>query len=202
MNERPILFSGEMVRAILDGRKRQTRRVVKLLDGEHGVSWVSTDGGPQEDWLPRDEYGDDIDRELTCPYGKPGDRLWVKESWAVAHTGDPYRPSELPKGLHIYYEADESLGGLMKRSPLFMPRAASRITLEITDVRVERVQEITEYDAICEGIPPAEKEWCGADSHDPVQVFCELWDSINGKRGYTWESNPYVWVITFERITP
>lgn len=160
MKERPIIFSTEMVKAILEGRKIQTRRVIKQRP------------------LPV------VDYENRCPYGQVGDRLWVRESW----TKDIYT------GQVLCYKADEILENIRWISPFFMPRHASRILLEITEVRVERLQEILFTDIIKEGINPQEKL--------PSQVkaeFASLWDSLNAKRGYSWETNPWIWCLTFRR---
>jgi hypothetical protein len=211
--ERPILFSGEMVRAILDGRKTQTRRVVNRYrwhykDGSTSLLRTIYHGSPISDWemaamLP------------SCPYGQVGDRLWVRETWNVYsggyddyaggwEVGYPYGtiPKEKPFDATMFYAADGEDGPW--RPAIHMPRWASRITLEITDIRVERLQDISEEDAIREGV----KGCCfdsmtGAACYDYPTVtarerFQKLWDGINGKRGHSWESNPWVWVISFE----
>ena len=159
VKERPIIFSSPMVRAILDGRKTQTRRV----------------------------YG----KTLKCQYGVPGDRLWVREK---------LRPNG--KGCTVVYEADglpvmvdgESADwrwNVNSIAPRYMPRWASRITLEITDVRVQRLQEISESDAIAEGID-------GTDYLSPVAGFIDLWHAIHKNDGpHGWEENPWVWAISF-----
>lgn len=193
MKERPILFSGPMVRAILAGSKTQTRRVV----------------------MPRLVHGRKVGA-LRCPYGVPGDGLWVREAWRARADQDPLAPREIPRGT-VWYCAtgnghgDEEPSGCAggvgnKRPSIFMPRWASRITLEITDVRVQRLQEIGEDDAEAEGVGD------GVQSHgqnkdgaivlsSAVGRFRLLWDSINGKRA-PWESNPWVWTITFRRLGP
>lgn len=220
MKERPILFSGEMVRAILDGRKTQTRRVVKpqpvhwtevRLPGESRYT-------PCDDWsvgaggmMPRHEF---ISR---CPYGQPGDRLWVREAWChKCEDGMPVYTDD--GGLDpscAWYRADgvevtaaDENGGTRfnkngtESSPwvpsIHMPRWASRITLEITGVRVERVQEISHKEALAEGVPYDVSKPGGS----PLSSFHSLWDSINAKRGFGWDKNPWVWVIEFRRVTP
>lgn len=177
--EKPILFSTEMVRAILEGRKSQTRRVIKPQpDGEIKAN------------IPYEFYGTKTERIFTDTkaYLAPcsvGDILWVRETWAKDDT--------------YYYKADGSCGsrcGKWKPS-IHMPKEAARIWLEVTDVRVERLQEITEEDARAEGALPTREERgynCCRDE------FITLWDSINSKRGYGWDTNPWVWVIEFERI--
>lgn len=195
INEKPILFSGLMVRAILEGRKSQTRRVVKPNPDISG-HW--------KEWTP--ERTDHWIR--MCPYGKPGDRLWVRETWGdmalpgygpvIAYRADPDEPE---KGMGLP-------PGMKWKPSIHMPRYFSRLTLEITEVRVQRVQEISEEDAKAEGIyrgtnglyanyPQGETVpgWS-----DPRKSFQSLWDSINSKRGFGWEKNPFVWAISFKRI--
>lgn len=201
MKERPILFSDEMVRAILEGRKTQTRRVVKQQDVLDSRNEVGVWDGPGEvgEW--------EVSR---CPYGQAEDRLWVREAWAKCQIKEccdgpvAYRASWL-RGMAAHCE------GYTKWKPsIHLPRWASRITLEITGVRVERLQDISEADAGAEGIDaPAEFSGMGPDGPieneaaygwHPVDAFAELWDSINKDRGYSWESNPWVWVVNFKRI--
>lgn len=209
MTERPILFSAPMVRAILDGRKSQTRRAVKPVPPAHmpwnaGLrenrslqpdSWVwATDSSGC--WWPHA-------RGMPCPYGTVGDRLWVRETYTTGNG--------VVHAHRINYRADDEWKppGATWRSPRFMPRTASRITLEITGVRVERVQDISRDDAIAEGLIRKEgvlETWWqnGLEREgtflSPVECYRELWDSINGKRA-PWASNPWVWVISFRRVT-
>ncbi|MFA5324307.1 MAG: hypothetical protein WC373_16650 [Smithella sp.] len=192
MKERPILFSGEMVRAILAGRKTQTRRVVK----------------PQPKWIadPNIPFKtDDANPKgiIKCPYGQPGNFLWVRETWATWSSLNHLAPSGIRPKPALEYKADGCLtisGGKIAdrgkwRPSIHMPRWASRITLEITDVRVERVQDISEYDAECEGAETASpKEATGARFRP---AFHDLWDSINAKRGLGWNANPWIWCLTF-----
>ena len=162
MKERPILFSAPMVRAILDGRKTMTRRVVKTQSVKYDV----INGVP-------------CPRPIPCPYGKPGDRLWVRETWA-------YRMDYS----RIYYRADENLASIVNRlndrwvPSIFMPRAASRITLEITGVRVERLQNITEEDALSEGITPHPSIYFPGQYRSQ---YNGIWESINGPK--SWDQN-------------
>ena len=215
--ERPILFSGQMVRAILDGRKTQTRRIVKpgkdikinALAGPYTV--VGYTGGFAAEmclhW--------DTDAFLSlCPYGNPGDRLWVRERHAIwereawIEGGVTITPPE--RG--VYYWADQGAMHQVGRwSPsIHMPRWASRITLEVVSVRVERLQDISEEDAMVEGVEfvhgPKDIE-CGYLSHDgsalldtAKRAFYYLWESINGPG--SWERNDWVWVVEFKRIQP
>jgi len=197
--ERPIIFNAEMVRAILADRKTQTRRVIK----------------PQPDrWLPpfliylwNEDQFKRIAARFHCPYGKPGDTLWIRETWHAASHYDELKPSLIPAGSPLWYAAKSyrdhdgwAIRG-KKRPSIFMPRWASRITLEITDVRVERVQDISAHDAISEGINPEPHQRCGDFFDDTaVDEFTELWNSINTKRGFGWDVNPWCWCISFRTI--
>lgn len=182
--ERPILFSAEMVRAILDGRKTQTRRTVKLNQAGR------VQRGKQQ-W-----HIDDPNAALACPYGQPGDRLWVRETWAPGATQTMYRAGCSPD----YLPPDGKW-----RPSIHIPRWASRITLEITGVRVERLQDISEDDARDEGIEDGgclncgEREPCECSSPvpDARDSFAHLWQSINGPD--SWDVNPWVWVVEFRR---
>lgn len=200
MRERPILFSAEMVRAILDRRKTETRRVMK----PQPVIVEHTDEGSHVEWScgrwPRLQVDDLSDLPSYGPYGIPGDRLWVRETWNVMRW---IKAEEERTGLQIVkYRADgnqlfkrytipamwQEMYAKRWRPSIHMPRWASRITLEVTEVRVQRLEEISDADAVEEGCPAG------------VLEFQELWDSINAKRGYSWESNPWVWVVTFKPI--
>ncbi len=225
--ERPILFSASMVRAIRAGTKTQTRRIVR---DQASVSDVAGGGLEPTVWWPRD--GDLL---LPCPYGASGDRLWVKEAHAFLD-GD-FRPTTMTDRGHVQvsYRADhadpvhgDGPDKLRWRPSIYMPRWASRFTLEVTDVRVERLQEITEEDARAEGVAPRVFEswtWCnrarkqtfetfvpecgdpGAELlyHDRRETlsaregFYSLWETINGERA-SWASNPWVWVVSFTRM--
>jgi hypothetical protein len=195
IKERPILFTAEMVRAILDGRKTQTRRVIRFRQwAEHPVTDM-TEHGPfvgepdnLQSWTAnhRAPHGDEFcEQEIKCPYGLVGDRLWVRETF-----------SENGGGKNPKYRADGEHAKTSNRrwkSGRFMPRYRSRILLEVVSVRVERVQEITEKDARAEGCnerPDRARHW-----------FCDLWDSLNAKRGVGWDKNPWVFVIEFRKIS-
>jgi hypothetical protein len=169
--EHPILFSAPMVKAILEGRKTMTRRVVKGIDGSDPL--YETRGGQLVDTLS------------LCPYGQVGDRLWVKETYG-SHYGYVYKATDEGKCLPS--------GGW--KSGMFMPKAASRITLEITGVKVERVQEMSQEDAMHEGVTGSPHP-----TMHHVGLFMLLWDSLNAKRGYPWKGNPWVWVISFRKVT-
>lgn len=204
--ERPIIFSGPMVQAILEGRKSQTRRVVKPQPNSGPQGRMVDLGGGGWGLLDGDLSG-----EWGCPYGQPGDRLWVREAHAIV-PANAYRWSEgvvqTVNPLDTYYAAiyregfDRSTGGLGWRPSIHMPRWASRLTLRVTEIRVQRVQEIGEEDALAEGFPetPADLEpiqgipWLSAR-----EWFRGLWDDINAKPGRTWEDSPWVWVVHFEK---
>jgi len=223
MAERPMLMSAPMVRALLAGTKTQTRRVVKpprnrpafvLLD--HGNGWwpYQSDDGESE------LCDDGMEHPYTCPYGKPGDRLWVREAFMhepadycwEASVSIPCRPAS------TVYRADfpDSRPGEGWKPSIHMPRCASRITLEVTAVRVERLQEISEADAIAEGIttiwPDGPRDDGGPNHYtvdvDPghlngptaATVYRMLWELINGEG--SWDANPWVWVVEFKRVTP
>jgi len=190
--ERPILFSGEMVRAILDGRKTQTRRVIKPHPSS-GVRWSPVVFAGHGGWT--DGHG----APLRCRYGGPDDLLWVRETW------QDLRPHQE----RVVYAA--TLGDVVTkwRPSIHMPRWASRITLRVVDVRVERLQGISHKDAQAEGIYPnaagylnAASPFDGCLKHDYVTAFRSIWNSINAARGYDWETNPWVWVVEFEKVTP
>lgn len=202
--ERPILFSGPMVRAILDGSKMQTRRVIRFEDGfsPDRLIYRSTVDGAFT--IQEDVTGRFV--QLQCPYGKEGDRLWVRETFAV----QPFL-WEKNHGLQpVHYPASvprDQIEDYVLKPSIHMPRWASRITLEITGVRVERVQAISEADAEAEGA----MEWWNSKSVDeqasiyngkrgPRAAFEMLWDSINAKRGYGWDANPWVWALEFRRV--
>jgi len=210
VKERPILFSGEMVRAILEGRKTQTRRVI--------VSRYDWYMGELDNGKPWPFYQDYVHGELEaipvkCKYGQAGDQLWLRETFGLVWPGEfepetdrecdvQYR-ADLPSGCTDYpgrWPADEARGNpeAPKWKPsIYMPRWASRINLRITDIRVERVQDISEEDCEAEGIDPNPESKLGKKLE-----FRELWNSINKKRGFGWDENPSVWVVEFERVRP
>ena len=232
MKERPILFSGAMVRAILEGRKTVTRRAVK---GHQIPKESPGETDPELRWTaigqrhPRwgfivpgateEQCAAALGIMGVCPYGKPGDRLWVRETWARVGTTDPgylvYRatyPACLPPGLERV-PADIRDAGYRWRPSIHMPRAACRILLEITAVRVERLQGISDEQAIAEGIerdaahPTLWKRGPLLGDQNIVQVtafpklaFRSIWESINGAE--SWAANPWVWVVEFKRVTP
>lgn len=212
MRERPILFSGLMVRAILEGSKTQTRRVVKVQPPADTLD-VITYHHPD----PRVHYwacdsGSLLDWAYPCPQGEVGDRLYVRETWQ--HSNHPLGPYD--SDCEVFYRADyldDPLGPDLERSAdgirrqwrpsIHMPRAASRILLEVTGVRMERLQDITEDDAKAEGVSIDERHgigYCiGADRPPSIRAYRELWEQLNGAG--SWNGNPWVWVVEFRRIS-
>ncbi|HGI9287673.1 hypothetical protein [Pseudomonas aeruginosa] len=236
MKERPILFTGPMVRAIIEGRKTVTRRVMKyqphedasVTVGNYNVTVVDRHGEQQPGPEAFGAWWSDGERGCICPHGQPGDQLWVRETWTdVNMCGAPA----------LAYRADEDIRDLMEepgflddrgafnyddprvkpypfacwyaeldqarwRPSIHMPRWASRILLEITSVRVERLQDITRSDIRAEGlecppelrsddVSPNYRDWYPA-------AWRELWESTGGD----WEANPWVWVVEFKRVAP
>ena len=175
MKERPILFNAPMVRALLAGTKTQTRRIVKARD----LEWMDVHQGLREP-----------DNAERCPYGQPvvdsghrigGDRLYVRETWAAPHAYDHLPPRLIPQDALIHYAATEDRGGLLWRPSIHMPRWASRITLEITGVRVETLGVISHEDALAEGV-------------SSIEEYKALWINING----AWLPETWVWVLDFK----
>ena len=198
MKERPILFSGPMVRALLAGTKTQTRRVIKP---QHLAFFNQDAAAMLSDW-----------NERPLPYGQTGDRLWVREAWGLHAYGDD---TDWLKGGCTAMDLDDHViayradwgplqDGCHWRPSIHMPRAASRITLEITGVRVERLQDISFTDAAAEGLHYTSERldrWSADGSlwhATPQQAYRALWESINGPD--SWDANPWVWAIEFKRV--
>ncbi|WP_434035114.1 hypothetical protein [Pseudomonas aeruginosa] len=197
MKERPILFNDQMVRAILEGRKTVTRRVMKpqptpsKSGGHHWPCNVHQSMLHVERELQNGEGCWCGLAEAACPYGKPGDRLWVRETFADIGCRLTFR-ADLEDGAHC---------SVTRWTPsLHMPRWASRILLEITAVRVERLQDISEEQARAEGYPAERECETGGSGLDAWLWFRSLWGEINGPEAFT--ANPWVWVIEFKRVTP
>ncbi|GGL91377.1 phage-like protein [Pseudooceanicola nanhaiensis] len=208
MTDRPILFSGQMVRALLEGRKTQTRRVIKsrgfppqFCGGRYDDKndpecwgWEDFDRG---EWITLDQWR----RWTFVPYA-PGDRLWVREAWASIDActhNDPGSQALVDRG---FYRADHPVdcGDVSRWRPsIHMPRWASRLTLIVTDVRVQRVQQISCDDAVAEGVEvnPAGVVLIDGVAHSGKAAFRKLWDSLNGPRGFGWDANPWVAAYTF-----
>lgn len=236
MKERPILFTGPMVRAILDGRKTVTRRVMKPKQA--GRIAGAAGSGMAMEYLGIDNDGCECFSTLKCPYGQPGDRLWVRETWHVGKPHDKTAPADIlapllaeGRGITVLYTAGgwQSVGPAGREEPIYpddqplpdwagkgrpsihMPRWASRILLEVTAVRVERLQDISEDQAEAEGtqgcVPYCQSPYDsdGAPACDCMNLtykesFQALWSSINGAA--SWDANPWVWVVEFKRVTP
>lgn len=206
MKERPILFSAPMVRAILDGRKSQTRRVVKSPVAAPVVrvrpGWVVTVASSR----PGITVSSDFD--VRCPYGVPGDRLWVRESVALDYFDhSPWLPPEKRHGYRADWtdRAADTVPRPKWTPSIHMPRWASRITLEVTGVRVERLQDISEEDSRAEGVEVLADGVVIPGSVPPKRIelthrhyFRDLWKSINGAE--SWDANPWVWVVEFRRV--
>lgn len=228
MKEHPILFSGPMVKAILEGRETQTRRIVdwKRLHKQAGLTfptkcrlaWFTILNGWGID------AGDSVMRAVDCPYGQPGSRLWLKETWQYADWTDDGYPfiryaannetklieSGIPDAWEqkledawcrlstdANYAIDQKAADRVWRPSIFMPRWASRITLKVTAVRVERLQNISENDALAEGV----ESWKRGETYEAAKSkYAALWESINGPG--SWAKNPWVWALSFKRITP
>lgn len=217
--DRPIIFSAPMVRAILSGAKSQTRRIVKPqpFGGDRIEPAYSREDGFIVGQLRDSE---NAWRRIVCPYGNVGDRLWVREAWRTVAAMDADRPTRIAEQCldagyrkpwaPIQYEADRQRDNWNTmqpaepgklRSPRHMPRWASRLTLEITAVRAQQLHDISEADAIAEGVRsisladvPRNAAW------SERQDFAHLWDKINGAGA--WDANPWVWAITFRRYQP
>jgi hypothetical protein len=249
--ERPIIFSGPMVRAILEGRKTQTRRVVKpqptwgpsQFGGDYeGWNWTAPNGVRYT--FVESNGGHDASMRGHCPYGRTGDRLWVREAFRTKAYGAAdeielqYLASIDPgwskaRGWTAYTEyfacAKLRSAEWVNRPSIFLPRWASRITLEVTGVRVERLQEIADEDIRAEGIQVRRFEYWWDDrgprpgeipsvGYGPEKLalgvmestesaalrraFRQGWNALNAKRGFSWESNPFVWVVSFRRLDP
>lgn len=240
IKERPILFSGAMVKAILEGRKTQTRRAIRkqpLMVKHMGTP----DGHPGEWGLPVPgrtafcliEKSSSLAVAKYCPYGQPGDRLWVRETWApVQPLADgvlQYEGARLVEldgyPIEVWFRADGELGPLSYccddgprwKPSIHMPRAASRLTLEVTEVRVQRLQDISEENAIAEGAQrfddlPSIHPW-GQDPRWSMEqplstehclnnarfAFANFWNKLNADK-HPWDSNPWVWAVSFRPV--
>lgn len=209
--ERPILFSTPMVQALLEGRKTQTRRVVKYPAEEYLLAGLLTDYSVR--FIPEPAFNHLPYKYVKCPYGKPGDLLWVRESFCFNRFD---WKDLLARGSKagISFKADQlSKNKLLKWKPsIHMPKAAARIWLRVTEVRVERLQEITEADAKAEGVEnimgthysPAYANYSETANDCPYFInprhsFNSLWQSIHGPE--SWQANPWVWVVSFEVVS-
>lgn len=213
---KPILFSGPMVRASMRevDPKTVTRRVVNKLIGFGQITEFGPSTTPGYVWTFRDKrmlWNDISHARLlkACPYGQPGDALWVRETFCKPDPlgGYVYRADLSPVADALERRIFRQNPSIAKAYPesrwrpsIHMPRAAARLFLRVTSVRVERLQEISCADAIAEGCTPVSLHALDCASPDPRDEYRALWDSLNASRGYPWESNPFVWRIAFERI--
>lgn len=226
MKERPILFSGPMVRAIVTGQKTVTRRAMKHQPCRQPV--MVPNGGANFWTNPLYIQGAMMgSQNHGCPYGQPGDRLWVRETWLEDPEDDGSwaytqymgckgsQLSDIPKRFqkpeHCIFRENWKGPAMLWRPSIHMPRWASRILLEVTDVRVERLQDIREDQVLDEGIGdhrfdcdrPVEPDGypaCSCGSIGYIDAFADLWNTINGRGA--WDANPWVWVVEFKRIEP
>ncbi len=234
MKETGIMMSGDHPRKILDGIKTMTRRTYGLeMVNQFPDDWkfLHMEGDLAVFLLLKKHAGDVVpvfsrSREIRgkepnleflfkCPYGQIGDRLRIRETWAAENRYNHFKPSEIPRTATIYYLASIDYDPLTmgkKRPSIYMPKWASRINLEVTGLRAERLQEITEGDAIAEGVSYSTTNQyaimrplsLGRANRDtwptPQEAFEKLWDSLNAKRGYGWDFNPWVWPISFKEV--
>lgn len=191
MKEIPIIFNAEMVRAILAGKKTQTRRVINPQP--QGMPLLSEDGEVQlnEDGEIPFRNGGKL-REINfikSKYGQPGDKLWVRETFG-----------EMDGEYHYRAQTHDGFIPAVWKPSIHMPREASRITLKILDIRIERLQTISAKDVLAEGVKCLPKEGTMSWALDSIRRFMNLWDSIHSKDDFSWETNPWVWVIEFKRV--
>lgn len=199
--EIPILFSTEMIKALLDGRKTMTRRIVKTKYGGEPVSTVKQPCS--DDIYVAFSRPDDnkLIEAVKCPYGQPGDLLWVRESWCIVTNASKEDDNKL------HYRASTGKNNFTWKPSIHMKKSAARIWLEVTEIRVERLQDINEFDAECEGIEDDEflplrfKQYGDnvGSCESAITSFQTLWEHINGPE--SWNSNPWVWVVSFKVVS-
>lgn len=214
IKEKPIIFSGPMVRAILEGRKTQTRRVLKtqpleILDKARGQKLVNVTRkmNGHATWFGLVKRDPNQGVAFWCSHGEVGDRLWVREAFsAYAPQGETGNWRTGENVTYVYRATDEDADISRWYSPIELPHNAARITLEVRSIRVERLQNISEADALAEGIRRHDASGVFSTGQNlscyPTarEAFANGWDSINAKRGYSWASNPWVWAITFKKL--
>lgn len=216
MNDRPILFNGPMVRAILAGTKTQTRRPLKILNpGQVDLSGAVPETRHSYPFL-RLPNGHEFGGPIRCPFGSPGDRLWVRETWNTfaPWNGVFYRAEDHSFGIGDSDDTDHiPQENIRWRSSIHMPRWACRLVLEVVSVHVERLQEISEADCRAEGVAEVDGHFdnaaicamakrIGCSHEDAKAIFACLWDSIYSAKGLVWERNPWVWAVEFKRVQP
>ena len=213
--ERPILFNTEMVKAILDGRKTQTRRIIKpqpkgMCEWDQKEIFENIQKQNHVDYEGNHffafHYDDKESQFVKCPFGKVGDRFWVKENYRTLCNVDMFKPSHLNLGDPILYQSDGSMKKANHhavfssasfgkcRPSIFMMKWMSRINLEITNIRVERIGSISIDDAKKEGVD------CSKSPGAHYILFQRLWDSIYEKQGLGFDANPWVWIVDFKRV--
>ncbi len=197
MKERPILFSGPMVRATLDGRKTQTRRVCRDQTASEykfvtDMKTIPT-GSPYTGWSK--DCGQSFVLPTKCPYGQPGDRLWVRETFKELRAEFGGIDGHVVNYRAQYTDKTEAWRNGPWKPSIHMPRKYCRLLLDVKAIRVERLQDIrkNKADLAAEAAPDNDRQSYSDAFHD-------LWDSLNEKRGYGWDTNPWVWVIEFERV--
>lgn len=218
MKERPILFSAPMIRALLANTKTQTRRALSPQPPEttHQVSkWHHPDLRPHFfAWTDNGKGGAELADGgwcKPCPYGMPGERLWVREAFRLCAEADATPPRDTDAAYRVWYEADapHQPGFGKLRPSMFMPRWACRLVLTLESVRVERLNDISESDALAEGVTPKWEPGCsgrlmealGGFSFRPAaSAYADLWEQINGPG--SWDANPWVWCLSFRRVAP
>ena len=216
--ERPISFSASMLCAVRESRKTMTRRLIKpqpYIDNCNNFCWNGGNFGQSADGIPHRNtlltFKHKNGRRGYCPYGQVGDHLWVREAWRTEARFDHFPPREVPASALISYEADydrEPNDGCRGRyrHARFMPRKFSRTALEITDIRVERLNDISADDAQAEGIPTTVVEHTfvkcfrdkGERDAERLKRFRQLWEKLHGP--CSWDENPWIWKISFRRI--
>jgi hypothetical protein len=222
MQEFPIIFRGDMAAKVHDGTKTQTRRLKGLEEVNADPDLWTLVGVVQANPYFRDRR-DGCAVRIACPYGVPGDRLWVRESFWIPewHNMKPPTCVDTGTGSCVRYadtfdpsEKCPEAGRWVRRPSIRMPRWASRTVLDLLEVRVQRVQEISDEDAIAEGCPGHDTIGKGefpthfwgvfsmGELVTPVGEFALLWESINAKRGYGWDVNPWCWCLTFKKVAP
>lgn len=214
MKAHPILFSTPMVQALLEGRKSQTRRIMKIQPKHPELNFGWANMGERWHYPPVAPMID-----IKCPYGQPGDALWVKETWLKCSDGYVYRTNHYGDTVLVAKNGNTFDKSVKWKPSTYMPREAARIFLRVTDIRVERLQDITEEDVIAEGIDVFNNPCAAFGSHGKYYDYSQkhrthtvadkllntakesyktLWESINGEG--SWDANPWVWVIKFKRI--
>jgi len=215
MADHPIIMSAESVCGILAKRTTQTRRVMRVQPVGHRTGWsqslepgdvyIELDGSVTRAVVSRGrnkrDAGELTPQKVRCPYGQSGDALWVREQWAAHPMLNDCRPSDIGPGHRIWFAADENKpAGSRWRPSIHMPKWAARLWLEVREVRVEQIQDISFEDIEDEGVPIEDTGPSGEKGILAYRDFRQLWDSLNAKRGHPWSNNDGVWAITFKLL--